>query len=106
MATTTQPLRIAPGSKGMQPARARWATVEIETDTGARYSGRVFVPETRKRVTDVLVDDRPFLFVTNVTASCSHTVEPFIAINKRFVRTVRIVDESEQDPVMRPWNQG
>lgn len=76
--------------------RARWSTVRIETDT-AVYVGRVFVPETKKRLSDVLCDDRPFLNVTEVSINDSETLESFVAVNKTCIRTVRVLHEGEAD---------
>jgi hypothetical protein len=80
-----------PGISGYAQ-KARWATVRIETE-GAVYVGRMFVPETKKRLSDVLCDDRQFLNITDVTINDSSFVEPFVALNKAFVRSVRIVQE-------------
>lgn len=77
-------------------ARARWATVRIETETGT-YVGRVFIPENKKRLSDVLCDDRPFLSLTEVTVNDGEHIEPFIAVNKSWVRTVRVLDEGQAD---------
>lgn len=79
-----------------QPARARWATVRIETDEGV-YVGRMFIPEMKKRLSDVLCDDRPFIALTAVSRDHSALEESFVAINKRFVRTVRVLQESDAD---------
>ena len=79
-----------------QPARARWASVRIETDEGV-YVGRMFIPEMKKRLSDVLCDDRPFIALTGVTKDHSAIEEPFVAINKRFVRTVRVIQEMEAE---------
>ena len=74
-------------------ARARWATVKIETDT-AVYVGRLYVPETKKRVSDVLSDERQFLSLTEVSVNGSTELEAFVALNKQYVRTLRVVEES------------
>lgn len=79
------------------PARARWATVRVETD-GAVYVGRAYVPETRKRLSDMLCDDRPFLNLTDVKVDGGEKLEPYVAINKRFIRTVRVLDEGTPEP--------
>jgi hypothetical protein len=79
-------------------ARARWATVRIETD-GHVYVGRLFIPETKKRLSEVLSDERPFLNLTEVSVDDGELVEPFVALNKRYVRTVRILDEGEAESV-------
>ena len=85
------------------PARARWATVRIETD-GAVYVGRIFVPETKKRLSDVISDERMFLNLTQVSVNDSAAVESFVALNKRYVRTIRVLSESEASPPGRRVN--
>jgi hypothetical protein len=84
-------------------ARARWATVKIETDT-AIYVGRLYVPETKKRVSDVLSDERQFLSLTEVSVNHTPEVEPFVAVNKNCVRTLRVLHEGDVEPVVRPLN--
>jgi hypothetical protein len=81
---------------GHAAMRARWATVRIETDS-ASYVGRLYVPDSKRRLSDVLCDDRPFLNMTEVTINDSHQVEPFVALNKRFIRTVRVLNEGESE---------
>ena len=83
-------------------ARAKWCTVRIETDE-AVYVGRVYVPETKKRLSDVLCDDRPFLNLTEVSVNDSDSHETFIALNKAFVRSVRVLHEGEAEvlPIRR-----
>jgi hypothetical protein len=82
--------------------RARWATVRVETEGGV-YVGRVYVPETKKRLSDVLCDDRPFLNMTEVTINGGDQPEPFVAVNKNFIRNVRVVleEEAETGPRVR-----
>lgn len=78
--------------------RAKWSTVRIEADD-AVYVGRVYVPETRKRLSDILCDERPFLLLTEVSVNDADNLEPFVALNKRHVRTVRVLHEGEADIV-------
>jgi hypothetical protein len=73
-------------------ARARWATVRVETD-GGTYVGRMYVPDATSRVSDVLADDRQFLSLTDVRVDEGPQVEAFMAVNKSFIRTLRILDE-------------
>ena len=77
---------------GYQAARARWATVRVETEGGI-YVGRMYVPETKKRVSDVLSDDRQFISLTEVSVNDAAQTESFVAINKRYIRTIRILHE-------------
>lgn len=78
--------------------RARWATVRVETD-GATYVGRVYVPETKRRLSDVLADERMFISMTEVSINDAEVVEPFIAVNKQYIRTIRVINDGE--PVAR-----
>ncbi len=96
MATTVFQARTHTVSAGL--SRARWSTVHIDTESGS-YTGRVYIPETKKRLSDVLCDDRPFLFVTEVTVDHGEHVEPFLAINKRFIKSVRVLHEGEAEAI-------
>lgn len=98
MSPTTIPIRMTNGAVGASLCRARWAIIRIETET-AVYVGRLYVPETKKRSSDVLCDDRPFLFLTEVSVNDSQEHEPFLAINKRFVRTVRVLHDGVPEAV-------
>ena len=80
--------------------RARWATVRIETEAHV-YVGRIYVPETKKRLSDVLSDERLFINLTEVSVNDSAGIEPFIAINKQYVRTIRVIEENEIRPDRR-----
>lgn len=79
-------------SANYNPVRARWATVRVETE-GGTYVGRMYVPETKKRVSDVLSDDRQFISLTEVSVNDSSHTESFMAINKLYIRTIRILHE-------------
>ena len=67
-------------------SRATWPTVRIETDL-ATYVGQVCVPETKRRLSDVLADERPFLHLVQVQINDGDEREPFLALNKTFIRT-------------------
>lgn len=86
-------MQRTPGVFGA-PMRARWATVRIETEAGV-YVGRVYVPETKRRVSDMLADERMFLNLTEVSVNDSAVLEPFMAVNKSYIRTVRVLDDGE-----------
>ena len=81
--------------------RSRWATVRVETDGGVYvgriYVGRIYVPDANSRVSDVLADDRQFLSLTDVRVNDGEQVEAYMAVNKSFVRTLRILDEGGTD---------
>jgi hypothetical protein len=102
MATTMELRRTEP-TANYSPARARWATVRIETE-GRVYVGRIFVPETKKRVSDVIADDRMFLNLTQVSVDDSPAVEAFVALNKQYVKTIRVLSECEAVPGPRRLN--
>lgn len=71
---------------------AKWSLVSIETET-AVYVGRVFVPETQRRLSDVLCDERPFVNLTEVSINGHQPPEPFVALNKTCIRTVRVLED-------------
>jgi len=102
MATMMEVRRPEPTSN-YSPARARWATVRIETE-GTVYVGRIFVPETKKRLSDVIADERMFLNLTQVSVNDSASVEAFVALNKQYVKTIRVLSESEAAPTPRRLN--
>jgi hypothetical protein len=72
--------------------RGHWATVHVETD-GAVYVGRVLVAPPRSRFNQVLRDDSPFLFMTEVCINDSDVVEPLVAVNKTLIRRARVLHE-------------
>jgi hypothetical protein len=80
----------------MAAGKARWATVRVETDNGV-YVGRLYVADARKRVSDVLSDDRQFLSLADVSMNDGEHLESFMAVNKQFIRTLRILDEGVVD---------
>jgi len=88
MSTAVSRLPMPIGSS----SRAKWSLVSIETED-ATYVGRIFVPETKKRLSDVLCDDRPFVNLTEVSINGQSPAEPFMAINKNCIRTVRVLEE-------------
>lgn len=85
------------GPLAARSPRARRSTVRVETDSGT-FVGRMYVPHGKGRVSDVLADERPFLNLTDVTSGDSSQSEAFVAINKRYIRTLRILDEGEDGP--------
>jgi hypothetical protein len=78
----------------LQPysGKARWCKVRIETET-AVYVGRMYLTDGKKRLSDVLCDERPFLNLTEVTINDCGSVESFVALNKNYVRTLRILQD-------------
>jgi hypothetical protein len=84
---------------GGYAARAKWCTVRIETDEGV-YVGREYVPDTKNRLSDVLNDDRQFINLTEVSINDAAAHEPYVAINKAFVRSVRVLHEGVADVTM------
>ncbi len=99
MATATMIDRRIPTTSATPVAgRARWATVRVETE-GAVYVGKVYVPETKRRLSDVVSDDRMFINMTDVAINDSEALEPFIAVNKQYIRTIRVINDGE--PIVR-----
>jgi hypothetical protein len=98
MAARVLPIQTIADRVASHPSRARWATVRIETD-GSEFVGRLFVPETKKRASDVLCDDRPFLFLTEVSVNRGEAIEPFLAVNKRHIKTVRVLHEGQTETI-------
>lgn len=74
------------------PENSRRATVRVETDGGV-YEGRIWVPSAKYRVSDVLGDERQFLSLTEVRVNDGDQVEAYMAVNKSFIRTLRILDD-------------
>jgi Family of unknown function (DUF6812) len=81
--------------------RARRCIVRIDTED-AVLVGTIYIPDNRRRVSDVLADERPFLNMTDVSVNGSDQVESFIALNKNFIRTLRIVHEMGPRPAANP----
>lgn len=77
--------------------RTRRCTVRIEAEGGV-YVGKIYIPDTKRRVSDVLGDERSFLNLTDVSVDGSEILEEFVAINKNCIRTLRILDEGDTAP--------
>ena len=82
---------------GRSAARARRCVVRVEVE-GAIYVGKMYIPDGKRRVSDVLADDRSFLNLTDVSIDGSEVLEEYLAVNKDYVRTLRILDEGESKP--------
>jgi hypothetical protein len=91
---TEDEAEVAEGGVVGYARRIRWATVLIRTDWGT-YLGRVQVPHGLRRVEDVLNDARAFVTLFDATMTETGEVQPLLALNKRCVRTARILDPSE-----------
>ena len=81
-------------------ARARWSKVRVEVDDIV-YDGQLYVPDGKRRVSDVLSDERPFLNLIEVSINGKTPRERFVAINKRYIRTLRILDEGDATAPVR-----
>lgn len=77
-------------------ARARWSKVVVEVD-GIAYEGQLYIPDGKRRVSDVLCDERPFLNLIEVAINGKTPRERYVAINKSYVRTLRVLDEGEAE---------
>jgi hypothetical protein len=71
----------------------RRVKVRMRTTSGMVYVGRVYVEE-KKRLTDVLNDDRMFVNMTEVEETDNPRKIPFVAIHKGSVETVTIIPET------------
>jgi hypothetical protein len=80
--------------------RSRRATVRIETDSCV-YVGQLRVAGTTPRAADVLADDRQFLSLTDVRVNDGDQAEAYMALNKSFIRTLRIMDEGASEDAGR-----
>lgn len=94
------PVQLQPRPESRLPVvtrapHARRCTVRVETDSGT-FVGKVYVAHGKGRVSDVLSDERPFLNLTDVMVGGSGPAEAFVAINKRYVRTLRVLDEGRE----------
>ena len=78
------------------PERSRSVRVRVETDGGV-YVGLICVPKSRLRVSNVLADERQFLSLTDVLVNGGGAPEAFMAINKSFIRALRVLDEGAAD---------
>jgi hypothetical protein len=79
--------------------RERRCTVRVETESGV-FVGKMYVAHGKGRVSDVLCDDRPFLSLTDVTSADGHSVDAFVAISKRSIHTLRVIDEGRGEPTV------
>ncbi len=77
--------------------RARRAVVHVVTDRH-HYHGTLYVPDGKKRVSDVLCDGKPFLNLTEVSTD-GGAADEFLAINKSAILSLRIVTEEQAEPV-------
>ena len=76
----------------MEPDYKR-VRVRLKMASGTVYIGRVYV-EQRRRLTDVLNDDRDFVAMTEVEENENPRKIPFMAIQKRVVESVIIIPEA------------
>jgi hypothetical protein len=77
-----------------------WELVRVETARSV-YVGRLFIPRDKTRLSDVLGDDRPFLHLRDVTTGSGGAPEPFIALGKSHVLSVRLLNAVEQEQYVR-----
>lgn len=106
-AIATRPTRTTPATAdpaatpGATPFgmahRARRAVVHVVTERH-HYHGTLYVPDSKKRVSDVLCDGKPFLNLTDVSTDAG-AVDEFLAINKSAILSLRIVREEQTQAV-------
>ena len=66
--------------------------VGIRMSCGTIYIGRIYV-EQKRRLTDVLNDERPFIAMTEVEEDQNPRKIPFIALHKHRMVSVTIIPE-------------
>ncbi len=66
--------------------------IRLKMASGTVYIGRVYLEE-RRRLTDVLNDDRSFVAMTEVEENENPRKIPFMAIQKRGIESVIIIPE-------------
>jgi hypothetical protein len=93
-------LTVQPARGGKAP-KARWSKVRVEVDDVV-YDGQLYIPDGH-RASDVLSDDRSFLNLIEVSVDGKTPRERFIAINKRSIRTVRVLDDGELQGSLDRW---
>ncbi len=71
----------------------RRVKVRLRMMSGMVYVGRVYVEE-KKRLTDVLNDDRMFLAMTEVEETDNPRKIPFLAIHKGAMESISIIPEA------------
>ncbi len=76
----------------MEPDYKR-VKVRLKMASGTVYIGRVYV-EQRRRLTDVLNDERDFVAMTEVEENENPRKIPFMAIQKQVVESVVIIPEA------------
>lgn len=67
--------------------------VRLRMSGGTLYVGRVYV-EQRKRLTDVLNDERAFVALTEVEENENPRKIPFLAVQKGAIESVTIIPEA------------
>lgn len=76
----------------MEPDYKR-VKIRLKMASGTVYIGRIYVEE-RRRLTDVLNDDRDFVAMTEVEENENPRKIPFMAIQKRVVESIIIIPEA------------
>lgn len=75
----------------MEPDYKR-VKIRLKMASGTVYIGRIYVEE-RRRLTDVLNDDRDFVAMTEVEENENPRKIPFMAIQKKVVESVVIIPD-------------
>jgi hypothetical protein len=96
MASAAFPNRVVAGDATVQSLRARWATVRVKT-AAAEFVGRLLVPESGRKTLAALCADRQFVFLTQVCVNHEEALEPFLAISRRYIKAISVLDESEPE---------
>jgi uncharacterized protein DUF6812 len=85
------PMLIPTAASGHQ---LPWALARVETTTNV-YFARIYIAE-KGRLSDVLTDDRLFLYLRDVSTEEGVRLESFMAVNKSYIRSVRVLNSREE----------
>ncbi|MBM4329872.1 MAG: hypothetical protein FJ117_01390 [Deltaproteobacteria bacterium] len=70
--------------------------VKVWVKTGvSTYTGTIYLPAKRTRVSDVINDDRKFLSMTNVESKDFAQPKSFLAINKNLIELLEILEPNK-----------
>jgi hypothetical protein len=67
--------------------------VRVRTNA-AEFTGYALVPAATRDASTVLRACQRFLFLTQVSVNRALTVEPFVAISRRYIKTITVLHES------------
>jgi len=79
--------------------KLRKLKVRIVMTTKQEYVGDFFLPEVKRRLSDAINDEKPFINLTNVSIDGSSNLIPFIALKKNQMVSIEdLTANATQDP--------